>query len=131
MNGKFRACLEMDWNEVSHLIEKALKDIFNEDIKCKARRDDGDYWAVRLEDRRLTFEELEKIYNEIPVTLEDFKESLPMEGETTVSCIGMQFAKGLLAKALGFGFERTHISGRTLWLLNLNTIADLMPDEEV
>ena len=110
MNGKFRACLEMDWNEVSHLIEKALKDIFNEDIKCKARRDDNDYWAVRLEDRRLTFEELEKIYNEIPVTLEDFKESLP--------------------KALGFGFERTHISGRTLWLLNLNTIADLMKEED-
>ena len=74
-------------------------------------------------------EELEKIYNEIPVTLEDFKESLPIEGETTVSCIGMQFAKGLLAKALGFGFERTHISGRTLWLLNLNTIADLMREE--
>ena len=74
--------------------------------------------------------ELEKIYNEIPVTLEDFKESLPMEGETTVSCIGMQFAKGLLAKALGFGFERTHISGRTLWLLNLNTIADLMREED-
>ena len=130
MNGKFRACLEMDWNEVSHLIEKALKDIFNEDIECKARRDDEDYWAVRLVDRRLTFEELEKIYNEIPVSLDDFKESLPVEGETTVSCLGMQFAKGLLSKALGFSFERTHISGRTLWLLNLNTIADLMREED-
>ena len=131
MNGKFRTCLEMDWDEVSRLIEKALTDIFKEEIKCKARRDDNDYWAVRLVDRRLTFEELEKIYNEIAVTLDDFKESLPVEGETTVSCIGMQFSKGLLATALGFGFERTHISGRTLWLLNLNTIADLMPDEEV
>lgn len=129
MIGKFRACLEMDWKEVSGLIEKALKDIFNEEIKCKARRDDNDYWAVRLVDRRLTVEELEKIYNEIPVTLEDFKESLPVEEETSVSCIGMQFSKGLLAKALGFGFERTHISGRTLWLLNLNTIADLMREE--
>lgn len=130
MIGKFRACLEMDWKEASSLIEKALKDIFNEEIKCKARRDDNDYWAVRLVDRRLTVEELEKIYNEIPVTLEDFKETLPLEGETTVSCIGMQFSKGLLAKALGFGFERTHISGRTLWLLNLNTIADLMREED-
>ena len=130
MIGKFRACLEMDWKEAFSLIEKALKDIFNEEIKCKARRDDNDYWAVRLVDRRLTVEELEKIYNEIPVTLEDFKEALPLEGETTVSCIGMQFSKGLLAKALGFGFERTHISGRTLWLLNLNTIADLMREED-
>ena len=72
MNGKFRTCLEMDWDEVSRLIEKALTDIFKEEIKCKARRDDNDYWAVRLVDRRLTFEELEKIYNEIAVTLDDF-----------------------------------------------------------
>ena len=114
--------LILSWDTVSKLIGKSVGQILKKSFKCKAKKDDYDYWTASFKDERLKTEEIEKLLNYFNVEGEDFDECMPEVGKKDVTDFDMRLAELLLGKQLACNWERSIPEDGRLILLNVRKI---------
>ena len=118
--------LQMDWMEVSKIIENEMEEILGRRISCEAGMDDGDYWAVRFQKERLPMADLYKLLDEIDATPEQSLDSIPPQEEyaDSVCSIGMAVCEILLQRYLGYTWQALHYDEKFFWVLGQVTEDD-------
>lgn len=111
--------LMLNWEMVSKLISKSVRQILKKEFTCKAKRDDCDYWTVSFKDQRLLTEEVEQMLNYFKVTGDDYEDCMPEKGKKDVPDFDMMLAELLLGKQLGCSWEKSIPYEDKLVLLNV------------
>ena len=118
MNYSKRECVFLTWAEVEKETTDFMKLVFKRRINCSVKPDDFDYWAIRFENKRLPVKDLYALFDYLHATACEREESEPIDGEHSVSSIGMSLAIRILEKQLRITWETFHLTDDGIWLIN-------------
>ncbi len=91
---------EISWEAVSRFISNELFRILGKEIKCKAKMDDYDYWAVNFLRYKMPIDEIEKICCHLDANDVERSDAFPTEKEDHVKSFGVAIANKLLSSAI-------------------------------
>lgn len=115
--------IRITWDEVSVMIQEAVRSILGTQILCKAKSDDYNYWSTLFENKRMMMSEVFQIFEQLNASAEQRQDSLPEQEEWTdsVDCIGMSASSLLLSHGLRMTWKEEYISDDALWLLDVKS----------
>jgi len=100
-----RIAVELSWDEVCDIVSKEIEKILGFRVKCRVIVVDDSFWDVSFIGYRLPLFKLCQLLQAVQATPEDWKDTLPDEGEADVSGIGMVLAEKLVSKHLCLTWE--------------------------
>lgn len=111
------------WIIVRSLIEKQLCKTLGKEIRCKIQQDAYDYWSLDMEGYRMEESEIRSLAKLLSVAVEDYLDTLPEEGTTTVPGLGLGISSALLSRATGLQWEQFLAEADGLWLIGCRKIS--------
>ena len=112
----------LSWEELSAIFSALLSKLLGKTVKCRAKEDDYDYWAV-MTDIGLNDADMGHVCIHAGQTGEALVEELPSStGDDMYHSISMMLAEKLLSKELGVSWECTHVDAEDgLYFIGCNS----------
>ncbi|MFR1108882.1 MAG: hypothetical protein ACLSD8_07570 [[Ruminococcus] torques] len=111
--------IQLSWHEASHAVATEMSALLHKKIDCRAFLDDEIYWAVSLENERLSFEELLFLIRSVGNQQEVIEENIDGDEAIDLSSIGTMLSEELLRKSLGIRWQQTLATEKHLTLVGV------------
>ncbi len=114
-----KCAVELSWAEVRDIVSEEIEEILGLRIKCRVILVEDSFWDVSFIECRLPLPKLCQLLQAVQAAPEDWEDTIPDEGETDVSGIGMVLAEKLVSKHLSLTWEHHLLTENSLWLVGV------------
>lgn len=110
----------LPWPQVSDILSECATKHLGHEIICKALEEGDDYWCCQLQEYKMPLPELCTLMYFSGLPAQEWDDTLPDEGGSTVDGFGMLFCDYLISHQLGLGWKYRVIGKEGLWLVDVS-----------
>lgn len=121
----------LPWPQVSDILSECAAKHLGHKIICKALEEGEDYWSCQLQGYQMPLPELCRLMFLSGLPGQEWDDTLPDEGGSTVDGFGMRFCEHLISHQLGLGWKYRIIGEDGLWLVDVADKVEQQPEPAI